>query len=59
MPPRQDMNLQCDGEPDAWVDSACILRSNGCGLDIAVQGGRIVGVRGDVNHPMNFDHLGP
>lgn len=59
MQPRQDVNLQCDGEPDAWVHSACILCSNGCGLDIAVKDGRIVGVRGDVNHPVNFGHLGP
>jgi len=33
-------------EPDRWVQSACVLCSNGCGLDIAVREGRIVGVRG-------------
>ena len=29
-----------------WVQSACVLCSNGCGMDIGVQDGRIVGVRG-------------
>jgi hypothetical protein len=35
MQPRIDTNLGIEGEPDAWVHSACILRSNGCGVDIA------------------------
>lgn len=59
MEPRIDKNLGIHGEPDAWIHSACILCSNGCGLDIAVKGGRIVGVRGDPRHPVNFGHLGP
>jgi len=59
MRPRIDMNLGIPGEPDAWVHSACILCSNGCGLDIAVKDGKIVGVRGDAAHPVNFGHLGP
>ncbi len=59
MHPRIDMNLGIQGDPDAWVHSACILCSNGCGLDIAVKNGRIVGVRGAANHPVNFGHLGP
>ncbi|MDB6033429.1 MAG: Assimilatory ferredoxin--nitrate reductase 1, partial [Verrucomicrobiales bacterium] len=50
MQPRIDMNLGIQGEPDRWVHSACILCSNGCGLDIAVKDGRIVGVRGDARH---------
>lgn len=58
MEPRQDHNVQC-GEPDRWVHSACILCSNGCGLDIAVKDERIVGVRGKLDHPVNFGHLGP
>src|SRR4051812_30695476 len=33
-------------EPEHWVQSACLLCSNGCGLDIGVKEGRIVGVRG-------------
>ncbi|MGH7058713.1 MAG: hypothetical protein ACREFZ_12735, partial [Acetobacteraceae bacterium] len=59
MQPRIDTNLGIAGEPDAWVHSACILCSNGCGLDIAVRDGRIVGVRGSAAHPVNFGHLGP
>ena len=31
---------------ERWVPSACVLCSNGCGLDIAAAGGRMVGVRG-------------
>ena len=59
MDPRIDLNLGIEGEPDKWVHSACILCSNGCGLDIAVKDGKIVGVRGDPDHPVNFGHLGP
>lgn len=59
MLPRVDSNLGIQGEPDAWVHSACILCSNGCGLDIAVTDGRIAGVRGNPKHPVNFGHLGP
>jgi len=33
-------------EPERWVQSTCVLCSNGCGLDIGVRDGRIVGVRG-------------
>ncbi|MGB6008934.1 molybdopterin oxidoreductase family protein [Castellaniella sp.] len=59
MQARIDIGLGIQGEPDAWVHSACILCSNGCGLDIAVKDGKIVGVRGDAAHPVNFGHLGP
>src|SRR3954464_10840883 len=46
-------------EPDRWVQSCCVLCSNGCGLDIGVKGGRIVGVRGrEVDH-VNRGRLGP
>jgi ferredoxin-nitrate reductase len=30
--------------PDRWVQSACVLCSNGCGVDIGVKDGQIVGV---------------
>lgn len=59
MQPGIDTNLGISGEPDGWMHSACVLCSNGCGLDIAVKDGRIVGVRGSANHPVNFGHLGP
>ena len=29
-------------EPEHWVQSACVLCSNGCALDIGVREGRIV-----------------
>lgn len=59
MQPRIDTNLGVGGEPDKWVRSACLLCSNGCGLEIAVKDGRIAGVRGSAGHPVNFGHLGP
>jgi len=59
MQPRMDVNLSIAGEPEAWVHSACILCSNGCGIDIGVKDGAIVGVRGRVDHPVNLGHLGP
>lgn len=59
MEPRIDRNLGIEGEPDRWVHSACVLCSNGCGLEIAVKDEQIVGVRGDPHHPVNFGRLGP
>ncbi|MDW5328879.1 nitrate reductase [Plantactinospora sp. KLBMP9567] len=46
-------------EVDRWVQSASILHSNGDGLDIAVKGGRIVGVRGRAVDRVNRGRLGP
>jgi ferredoxin-nitrate reductase len=48
-----------DVEPDRWVQSACVLCSNGCGLDIGVKDGRIVGVRGRAEDRVNRGRLGP
>ena len=31
-------------EPERWVQSACVLCSNGCGMDIGVRDGRISSV---------------
>jgi predicted molibdopterin-dependent oxidoreductase YjgC len=44
---------------ERWVQSACLLCSNGCGLDIAVAGGRIAGVRGRGEDRVNHGRLGP
>jgi anaerobic selenocysteine-containing dehydrogenase len=44
---------------DRWVPSTCGLCSLGCGLDIGVSNGTIVGVRGRGAHPVNFGRLGP
>jgi anaerobic selenocysteine-containing dehydrogenase len=44
---------------DRWVQSACLLCSNGCGVDIAVSGGRMVGVRGREADRVSRGRLGP
>ena len=44
---------------DRWVQSACLLCSNGCGCDIAVKDGRMVGVRGRAGDVVNHGRLGP
>ncbi|MCF6157068.1 MAG: nitrate reductase [wastewater metagenome] len=46
-------------EPDRWVQSTCVLCSNGCALDIGVKNGKIVGVRGTGVDPVNHGRLGP
>ncbi|MGE5568908.1 MAG: molybdopterin oxidoreductase family protein [Rhodospirillales bacterium] len=46
-------------EPDRWVQSCCVLCSNGCGMDIGVKDGRIVGVRGRAVDRVNKGRLGP
>jgi anaerobic selenocysteine-containing dehydrogenase len=61
-PVRVDMHL-ADGvreaDVDRWVQSASILHSNGDAMDIAVAGGRIVGVRGRGSDRVNRGRLGP
>jgi anaerobic selenocysteine-containing dehydrogenase len=61
-PTRVDLKL-ADGitedDVDKWVQSACVLCSNGCGCDIAVKDGRMVGVRGRAADTMNHGRLGP
>ena len=61
-PRRVDMKL-VDGvsanEVDHWVQSACVLCSNGCGMDIAVKHGQMVGVRGRADDRVNHGRLGP
>ncbi len=46
-------------EIERWVQSACVLCSNGCGLDIAVKNGAMVGVRGRAVDIVNHGRLGP
>ncbi|HVD28348.1 MAG TPA: nitrate reductase, partial [Mycobacteriales bacterium] len=48
-----------DGDVERWVQSACVLCSNGCACDIAVSGGRMVGVRGRAVDVVNHGRLGP
>ncbi|GHB15835.1 molybdopterin oxidoreductase family protein [Modicisalibacter luteus] len=45
--------------PDDWVQSTCLLCSNGCALDIGVKDGKIVGVRGRKEDVVNKGRLGP
>jgi ferredoxin-nitrate reductase len=56
-PMRADQRTTADVE--RWVPSVCVLCSNGCGLDIGVAGGRIVGVRGRTGDRVNRGRLGP
>jgi len=56
-PNRADQHVE--REPERWVQSACVLCSNGCALDIAVADGRIVGVRGQEADRVNHGRLGP
>lgn len=45
--------------PGHWVRGTCVLCSNGCGLDIGVKDGKIVGVRGLASDVTNRGRLGP
>ena len=61
-PARVDLHLQdglAEDAVDRWVQSACVLCSNGCGCDIAVKDGRMVGVRGRATDAVNHGRLGP
>ncbi|WP_295835193.1 nitrate reductase [uncultured Microbacterium sp.] len=61
-PVRVDLKLAdglTEGDVDRWVQSACVLCSNGCGTDIAVKDGRMVGVRGRPMDIVNHGRLGP
>jgi hypothetical protein len=59
-PARVETNLAVpESELERWVQSACVLCSNGCGMDIAVAGGRIVGMRGRAADRVNHGRLGP
>jgi len=46
-PHRGDWPVRIDertiSEPERWVSSVCVLCSTGCGMDIGVADGRIVG----------------
>src|SRR4051794_119076 len=45
--------------PERWVQSCCVLCTNGCGLEIGVRGGKIVGVRGRADDRVSHGRLGP
>ena len=48
-----------ESDVDRWVQSACVLCSNGCGVEIAVKDGAMVGVRGRAVDIVNHGRLGP
>jgi len=61
-PERVDLHLAeglGEADVDRWVQSACVLCSYGCGVDIAVKDDRIVGVRGRADDHVNHGRLGP
>lgn len=53
------VDFQIDEAPDKWVQSACVLCSNGCGVDIGVKDNKIVGIRGRLDDRVNHGRLGP
>src|SRR5690242_12471075 len=53
------IDSRIEEEPERWVQSSCVLCSNGCGVDIGVKDGRIVGVRGRGEDRTNHGRLGP
>ncbi|MEU9206414.1 nitrate reductase [Streptomyces sp. NPDC048415] len=61
-PARADGHLEAgltEADVESWVQSASLLHSNGDAMDIAVRGGRIVGVRGRTSDRVNRGRLGP
>ncbi len=60
-PARVDQFLTAGVDESAvtWRQSACVMCSNGCGMDVAVLDGRIVGVRGRADDHVNRGRLGP
>src|SRR4051812_30951809 len=55
----QRIDYRVTEEPERWVQSACVLCSNGCGVDIGVKDNRIVGIRGRSSDVVNRGRLGP
>ncbi|BDH59428.1 molybdopterin oxidoreductase family protein [Tsukamurella sp. PLM1] len=61
-PARVDTHLVdgiVESQVDRWVKGACLLCSNGCGVEVAVADGRIVGMRGRADDRINHGRLGP
>jgi anaerobic selenocysteine-containing dehydrogenase len=59
-PQRIDMHLVVEeAAVERWVPTASLLHSNGDAMDIAVAGGRIVGVRGRASDRVNRGRLEP
>lgn len=48
-----------EADVERWVQSACVLCSNGCAVDIAIKDDTMVGVRGRAVDIVNHGRLGP
>lgn len=59
MQPRQMSQIEHGVAVERWTASTCGICSVGCGLEVGVTDGRIVGVRGRVDHPVGLGRLGP
>ena len=57
--PRPFSQVDEEAVVDRWVPSTCGVCSIGCGIEIAVAGARIVGVRGRPGHAVSDGRLGP
>lgn len=61
-PVRVDQHLAdgvAEGDVERWVKTASVLHSDGDAMDLAIAGGRIVGVRGRGEDRVNRGRLGP
>ncbi|RFB13542.1 nitrate reductase [Bacillus sp. HNG] len=56
---RTDMNVYTQGEVEKWVYSTCNICSIGCGCYIATKDNKIVGIKGNSDHPVNRGRLDP
>ena len=59
MEPRQFAQIEHGAHAEQWTASTCGICSLGCGLEIGVRDGTIIGVRGRLDHPVNRGRLGP
>jgi ferredoxin-nitrate reductase len=59
MQPRQFSQVEQGVDVERWTASTCGICSLGCGLDIGTTNGRIVGVRGRIDHAVGRGRLGP
>jgi len=59
MQPRQFSQVEQGIHVQRWTPSTCGICSLGCGLEVGVSDGRIVGVRGRTDHPVGLGRLGP
>ncbi|GGH74264.1 anaerobic selenocysteine-containing dehydrogenase [Pullulanibacillus pueri] len=56
---RIDLNIYSQGEINQWIYSTCNICSIGCGCYIAVKDNKIVGIKGNSEHPINRGRLDP